>query len=156
MAFSIRFTNDPDEYPNEDSTPWAVGRITAGDLDETFLSSLYEWDRRAYEAQWLQSLERLIKSEDRAVLIASYANPSESHNIHWWALYRGEPGVVHIQDHMPSYDQFDREFRIDKASTFLGDRVTVNEEGNSVSEWNVSMKEIELFLAQMKQEHRTP
>jgi hypothetical protein len=44
MTFSIRFTDEPNEYLDDaPGVPSANGRITAGGLDENFASSLYEW-----------------------------------------------------------------------------------------------------------------
>jgi len=41
MAFDICFTGDPDEYLDDDLTiPTAIGRITAGNLNEEFASSV--------------------------------------------------------------------------------------------------------------------
>jgi hypothetical protein len=154
LAFTIHFTDEPDEYPNEDFTPWAVGRIVAGELDENFLSNLYEWDKHAYESQWLQSLEDILKGDQKAVLITSYVNQRESDNLEWWALYR-DGDIVHVQNHLPFYDQLDREFSVANASSFLSDRTTITEDGDSLSEWDISLKEIELFVRQNRQRNNS-
>jgi hypothetical protein len=152
MAFMILFTDESNEYPGDGSTPWAVGRIVAGELDESFRSNLYDWDKHAYESQWLQSLERLLKGDEKAVLITSYVHQRAVSNLEWWALYRGKCDTVHVQNHLPWFDQqLKREFSVADASKFLRDRVTVNEDGNRLSEWDVPLKDIELFVAQLKQ-----
>lgn len=149
MEFVICFRDEPNTYTDEDST-WAVGRIVAGELDEEFHANLYEWDKHAYETQWLQSLERLLGDDQKAVLITNYVNQQESSNLEWWALYR-DGDTVHVQNHLPWYDSFDREFSIAEASSFLHDRVTIDEDGNRVSEWDVPLREIELFVSEVKQ-----
>lgn len=64
MAFAIYFTEEPDQFLGDDpNVRYAIGRILAGDLDESFASSLYEWARRDYETQWLLALERLIAGD---------------------------------------------------------------------------------------------
>jgi len=46
MAFSIHFTDDPVEYPYDDTTTGAqVSRLILGDYSETFVSSLFAWTR---------------------------------------------------------------------------------------------------------------
>jgi hypothetical protein len=155
MAFMILFIDEPDEYPGDESTPWAVGRIVAGELDENFRSNLYEWDKHGYESQWLQSLERILQGDEKAVLITSYVNQRAVSNLEWWALYRGDCDTVHVQNHLPWFRQFEKEFSVADASNFLHDRVTVNEDGNRLSEWDVPLRDIELFVAQLKQQ-RTP
>src|SRR4029077_17316641 len=104
MSFSISFTGEPDQYLGDDpSVPYALGRIVAGGLDEGFASTLYEWSKGDYEAQWLRSLERLITGDMKVVLTTHYVNPAESPNLEWWALYRGEDDAVYVQNHMPWY-----------------------------------------------------
>ena len=152
MAFKICFTGEPDEYLGEDpNTPYAIGRIVAGALDENFASTLYEWSKCNYEAQWLHSLERLIAGEQKVVLITSYVNPGESPNLVWWALYRGKADLMHVQNHLRFYDQLGSQFSVDTASTFLDERITLDEDGNRISEWNVSLAEIKLFVDHFKQ-----
>ncbi len=148
----ICFTGEPDEYLGDDPTiPFGVGRIVAGKLDENFVSNLYEWDKRDYESQWLSSLEQILNGDEKAVLLTWYVNPRESSNLEWWALYRGETGIVHVQNHLPFYDNLDPQFTVEHASISLRDRITVNEDGNTLSEWDVPIKEIELFVEQLKQ-----
>ena len=149
----ICFTDEPNEYPGDDPTiPAAVGRIVAGKLDENFLSNLYEWDKRAYQSQWLSSLQRFLAGDEKAVLMTWYVNRKVSSNLEWWALYRGEAGTVHVQNHLPWYDNLDPLFCVDQASSFLQDRIVVNEDGNYLSEWHVPLDEIELFVEQLKRQ----
>ena len=92
-------------------------------------------------------MRRFIAGSDRAVLITNYVNSKESANLEWWALYRGEGGVVHVQNHLPWYENFDLEFSVSEAERFLQDRITVNEEGNSLSEWDVRFADVESFVS---------
>jgi hypothetical protein len=133
MSFSICFTDEPDQHLGDDpSVPYAMGRIVAGALDEGFASILYEWNRRDYEAQWMRSLGQLIAGDKKVVLITYYVNPTESSNLGWWALYRGEYDVVYVQNHLRFYDHLGSSFSVAEANKFLADRITVNEEGNRV------------------------
>ena len=147
MAFTIRFTDG--QFSDEDST-WAVGHIVAGELDEDFLSDLCEWDKRAYESQWLQSLEGLLSGDSKAVLITHYVNQGKSLDLGWWALYR-DGDAVRVQNHFP-FGDFKGEFSVPQASKFLQERMTVDEDRNSLSEWHVPLRDIELFVAQIKQQ----
>ena len=152
MSFSIHFTDDPVEYHSDDpSIPSAVGLIRIGEFEENFVSTLYEWTKEQYESQWRNSLTRFVNGADRAVLITWYVNAKESSNLQWWALYRGEAGVVHVQNHLPWYSNLDREFAVAEASHFLQNRITLNEDGNALSEWNVPIDDVELFLRHLEQ-----
>jgi CdiI N-terminal domain len=155
MSFSIFFTGEPDEYLGDDpSVPYAIGRIVAGELNEDFAFTLYEWDKRDYEMQWLRSLERLILGEARVALITQYVNPSESSNLEWWALYRGEHDVVYVQNHLRFYEQLGSGFSVVEANRFLQERTTTNEDGNQISEWKVLFAEIKLFFDRIRQQRR--
>jgi contact-dependent growth inhibition (CDI) system CdiI-like immunity protein len=152
MAFSICFTGEPDQYLGDDpNVPYAMGRIVAGGLDEGFASTLYEWSKSDYEAQWLRSLEQLIVGSTKVALITQYVNPSESSNLEWWALYRGENDMVYVQNHLRFYDQLGSDFSVADASRFLAERITVNGDGNRISEWEVPFTEIKLFVDRFKQ-----
>ena len=146
MPFSICFTGEPDHLGDDPNVPYAMGRIVAGGLDEGFASTLYEWSKGDYEAQWLRSLERLIAGETKVALITYYVNPAESSNLEWWALYRGEHDVVYVQNHLGFYDQLGSDFSVANANRFLQERITANADGNRISEWEVPLTEIRLFV----------
>ena len=147
MSFAICFTDEPDQHLGDDpSVPYALGRIVAGALDEGFASILHEWKRCEYEAQWIRSLRQLIAGDKKVVLITHYVNPTECSNLEWWALYRGEDDVVYVQNHLRFYDQLGSSFSVAEVNHFLADRITVNEEGNPVSEWEVPLADITLFV----------
>ncbi len=150
MAFSISFTGAPNQFLDDDANiPSAIGQIVIGEFEEEFVSSLYEWTKEDYVAQWTSSLRRFVAGADRAVLITFYVNSKDSSNLEWRALYRGEGGIVHVQNHLPWYENFGREFSVSEAESFLHDRITVNEDGNRVSEWNVLLADVELFLGNL-------
>jgi len=155
MPFAICFTDEPNQFLGDDPTvPYAVGRILAGCLDESFVATLYEWDRRDYEAQWLLALERLVAGDRKVVLTTYYVNPAESSNLEWWALYRGDDDVVHVQNHLRFYNQLGSGFSIAEASRFVQERLTIDEDGNHISEWDVTLTEIKLFIEQVKRQKR--
>jgi len=150
VAFSISFTGTPNQFLHDDaSIPSANGQIVIGEFEEEFVSSLYEWTKEDYVAQWTSSLRRFVAGADRAVLITFYVSSKESSNLEWWALYRGEDGIVHVQNHLPWFENFDRAFSASEVESFLQDRITMNEDGNRVSEWNVLLADIELFLGNL-------
>ena len=155
MSFSICFTGEPDRYLGDDpSVPFAMGRIVAGGLDEGFASTLYEWSKRDYEAQWLRSLERLINGDTKVALITQYLDPAESSNLEWWALYRGKDDVVYVQNQLRFCDQLGKDFSIAEVGKFLAERITVNEDGNRISEWEVQCTKIRVFVDRLKQQKR--
>jgi hypothetical protein len=107
-----------------------------------------------YEAQWLRSLERLVAGDMKVTLITQYVNPAESSNLEWWALYRGEHDLVYVQNHLRFYDQLGGDFSVVDANRFLQERITANEDGNRISEWEVPFTDIKLFVDRIKQQQR--
>ena len=145
MAFEIGFTGDPDQYLDDNpNIPSAIGKIVAGELHEEFVSSLYEWNRGAYERQWKNSLANFVNGADRAVLISWYVNPEESSNLQWWALYRRDD-LVHVQSHLLWYRDLGGNFSVTDAHNYLSERQTTSENGVAISEWIVSFGDVALF-----------
>jgi hypothetical protein len=155
MSFSICFTGEPDQYLGDDpNVPYAIGHIVAGELDQGFTSTLYEWGKTDYEAQWSRSLERLVAGDMKVTLITQYVNPAKSSNLEWWALYRGEHGLVYVQNHLRFNDQLG-DFSVADANRFLQERITANEDGNRISEWDVPFTDIKVFFDRIKQQRDT-
>ena len=51
--FSIGFTDEPLEYPYDDtSIPAAPGRLVLGESTEEFLANLSLWSKLDYESHW--------------------------------------------------------------------------------------------------------
>jgi hypothetical protein len=56
----------------------------------------------------------------------------------------------YVQNHLRFYDQLGSNFSIADANRFLADRITMNEEGNRISEWTVPFAEIAQFVDLIK------
>ncbi len=151
MPFKISFANEPNSYTDKDST-WAIGQIVAGELDEEFHADLGQWDKQEYESQWLHSLEAFLEGDQKAVLFTNCVNQKGRVDLEWWALYR-DGDTVHVQNHLP-FRRFDRPFSVANASNFLQDRTTVTEDGDRISEWDIPLTAIELFVKHLKKQER--
>jgi hypothetical protein len=145
MSFSIGFLDEPTSYPYDDpATPQARGVLILGEADEYFGSSLYQWSKKDYEAQWRQAVKVLLDGKDRAALITEYVGPEAATHLEWWPMYV-VGNEVFIQNHLLFYDQLAEPFWIEKQFSFLCDRTVTNEEGKKISEWVVPMPEVEEF-----------
>jgi hypothetical protein len=145
MAFSIAFQHEPLCYPYDDpATPAACGLLVLGDWKEEFLASLYQWSKEDYERQWRHAINVLIQRTRKSALITEYVSPEAASHLVWWPMYLvGE--TVLFQNHLLFYDQLERPFVIQDALSFVRDRQTVNEEGRKISEWAVSLDDVEVF-----------
>jgi CdiI N-terminal domain len=88
MAFSIGFLDEPPSYRYDDpATPQARGILILGEAKEYFGSSLYEWSKRDYKAQWRHAIKTLLDGKDRAALITEYLGPKAATHLEWWPMY---------------------------------------------------------------------
>jgi hypothetical protein len=145
MAFSITFRNEAVSYPYDDrTTPAASGVMVLGDTEEHFLASLYQWGQEDYEKQWRHAMEVLLDETDKAALITTYGSPDVATHLEWWPMYLVGSRVF-FQNHLLFYHQLREPFSVDKALSFLRDRETIDAEGKTISEWSVSLSEVEAF-----------
>lgn len=146
MSFAIRFTDDADEYPYDDpGVAAAVGRVVLGENEECFISTLKEWSRQDYEAQWKRAIELFIDGADRAMLVTEYLSPNNASHLVGWVLYKGVDDIVYMQNQLLFYDQLDKPFSVKMVEKFIKSRTVSDEDGNAVSEWRIKFTDIESF-----------
>jgi hypothetical protein len=144
--FKIELTDKPLEYPFDDpSIPAAPGMLMLGKYMEEFLANMSLWDKSAYESHWLSELQALCQGKPKVALIVSYDDPKASSNLEIWRAYLdGE--WVHFQNQLLWYTDLPAEFEILKISQYIPDRAVISAEGERYSEWDVALRDIELFL----------
>jgi len=144
--FSIGFTDDPLEYPYDDaSVPAAPGRLMLGKSEEEFLANLSLWDRSDYESHWIRELKALLEGNSKVALVVSYDDPRAASNLEIWRVYRdGE--WAHFQNQLLSVDSLPGDFKVSDMSRYIQDRVVTTANGDRISEWNVTLRDIEVFL----------
>jgi hypothetical protein len=145
MSFSISFLDEPLVFEFEDpTTPAALGRITIGDCDETFVSSLYRWSKEEYEVQWLHAIKSVLSGCEKAALIVEYLGP-EAGRLRWWPMYR-IGNIVYLREQILFFDQLQEPFSLENAFSFVHDREEFDEDGNRLSEWAADLSEVEEFV----------
>ena len=143
--FSIGFTDEPLEYPYDDTgVPAAPGRLVLGKSIEEFLANLSVWPKSDYEAHWMRELTGLVEGNPKVALVVSYYGKQAS-NMEIWRAYRdGE--WTHFQNQILWYSALPPGFEVAKLSEYIEDREVVTAEDNRISEWDVHIRDIELFL----------
>jgi CdiI N-terminal domain len=144
--FSIGFTDEPLEYPYDDTNiPAAPGRLVLGKSTEEFLANLSQWSKSDYESHWTRELKSLLEGNPKVALVVSYDDPKTASNMEIWRVYRdGE--WAHFQNQLPWYSALPHPFEVSKLSQYIQDREVVTAEGNRISEWDVAIRDIESFL----------
>ena len=146
VMFSIEFAEEPLEYPFDDANiPAAPGKLLLGNTTEEFLANLSLWGKSDYTAHWHRELKSLFEDKPKVALVVSYNDPRAASNMEIWLVYRdGE--WARFQNQLPWYSDLPREFDIAKMSSYIEDRQMITAEGDRISEWDVAMRDIELFL----------
>jgi hypothetical protein len=136
--FDITFVSDEAERQPEG---WEClpGRTTLGDCSEDFLAPLGPWRRSDYERQWIEAARRLLSPAARAGFFTVAFQ-------FWWVLWReGEVVVAHEELLLP-----DRLAGLTDWQTapyqLIGERRAISKDGEPISEWRVSVADIEDFL----------
>jgi contact-dependent growth inhibition (CDI) system CdiI-like immunity protein len=144
MAFSIGLIPDP--VPELDPGVVAsFGVIQIGSFQERFTASLMYWGADDYKRHWKHAIERVLYLSDVSCLITSMVDPATATFIFWWPMYRMNE-TVFIQNQILFFDQLQSPFDERTPYPFVPKRTTINENGESISEWSVRINELEEFL----------
>ena len=135
--FHIEFIDHEPEL-QEDGWLGLWGRITLGEYEERFLAPVGYWSRADYERQWLEAARRLLRSADRTgFFTAPYR--------FWWTMWRdGERVFVHEELITP--ERYAGPYDGTPPYQIIEDRVTHNDEGEQISEWEISLQDIRAYL----------
>ena len=146
MAFSIAFLSEP--VPSlEVNEPACPGLIELGSFQERFVSSLSYWNVNDYKRHWRQAITRIVESSQKSCLITSMYDPSTANFIFWYPMYRVDD-TVFVQNQILFLNQLSAPFDERDPFSFVSERKSVNDEGESLSEWCVQVEELESFLTQ--------
>jgi hypothetical protein len=138
--FSIDFTGFDEQDPMV-----AIGVIRLGEDRECFESVLGFWGLDDYKAIWAAGLWRLVAGASTSCLATSVTDPSCSNFVEVWPLYR-EESDVYVQNQLLFLDQLQHELNPIAPWESVSPRSVVDEDGQRISEWRVSINDIEEFL----------
>jgi hypothetical protein len=147
MAFSIRFIEKGNSYLAV-GEGLMVGQIEIGSFKEFFESSMSYWNKEQYIDQWKNGLIRIIGGDNESCLITSIYDPSHSIFSFWWTLFRLENTVI-FQNQLLFLKDFKGKFDPSNPYQHIKKREIADDEGQQISEWEISKTEIELFLSSM-------
>jgi CdiI N-terminal domain len=149
-VFYIGFADEALEYPYDDTTiPAAPGWLVLGTSTEAFLANLSLWTKSDYESHWKHELTSILEGNRKAALVVSYDDPKAASNMEIWRVYR-DGACAHFQNQLLPYSHLRGDFEISKISQYIQDRIAISAESNRISEWNVDIREVELFLQRSK------
>ncbi len=141
--FNLKFISTKNFSP-ERKEEVAIGEIRLGNFTENFESSLSFWRIEDYEKQWIEAAKRIFEF-DRTTFITDLDNPKTSNFITWWKAWKIEEEIC-VQNQLLLLNQLSDSFDIKNPYKFIGNRTTRTEDGDQISEWKISLEDIEIFL----------
>jgi len=124
---------------------WRKVRLNLEGFLDADLADLSHWSEHAYQAQWLKELNEIIHSRDRGALITSIHDPSVGYRIWTWPMWK-EGNEVHFQNRILFMLEPGPKFDSANLAEYVGDRQTLSEDGELISQWTVSLDAIRNFL----------
>lgn len=124
------------------------GRITLGDFQEDFQAPLYDWAPGDYEAQWMESAERLVAGASVVVFLTHMVHPTAPYHIGWPA-WREDNGVW-VQERLFVAKDLAVPFDPSGPEAHVGDRAERSIEGQPISQWLVSMTDVAEYLTRRR------
>ena len=117
-----------------------------GDYHELFLASLSLWSRADYERQWREAATRLVSGEERSAFFTTAFR-------FWWAMWRDGAGI-RVHEELLTADRLaplgsSRDTRR-APHELIRSYQALTEDGQSISEWQISLADIEAFLARRR------
>lgn len=139
--FSIELSDNAVNNSGELVLP---GKIIFGSDYDDFLSPISYWSRESYISHWKRALGLILDGRDRSALITRMYSPNSANFIFWWVLYLEKDSIV-FQQHILFLEELDCKFNEENFTKFIPDRENVSEDGERISEWEVSFNDLEDF-----------
>jgi hypothetical protein len=138
-VFDIGFTASEPEL-QEDGWAGLWGRTILGDYSESFIAPVTLWSREAYEQHWIEAAQRVLGPLARSAFFTTAFR-------FWWTMWRdGERILVHEELLTPE--------RIEGVTDFarapydlIGAYAAISDEGERISQWQISAEDMRGFLA---------
>jgi hypothetical protein len=119
------------------------GCIRLGDFREEFLAALSVWTPADYTRHWKDTALALATTSPRGAFLTSFAAPEASYHVIWPAWREGDR--VFIQNRLLFAHQISGPLLPGNLPDLVGDPQRVDDDGNRVSEWAVSLEALAMF-----------
>lgn len=123
----------------------SVGSIVIGSFRERFEASLDFWEEADYEEHWLKAIRRLVDGAASTALITQLHDPAQANFIVWWPIYRVD-AVARFHNQLLMLEDLDTTFDLGDIYRHIPPYGQTNEDGERISEWSVSLVELESFV----------
>jgi hypothetical protein len=139
--FDIAFIADEPLYVDDDGWSGLWARIVLGDFVERFVAPIGFWGRVDYERQWSEGASRLVDGADESAFVEEAGRT-------WWTAWR-EGSRILVQQRLlvaESMAPARAATAADMPYHLVGTREEVSEDGESLSQWSVSVADLRDFI----------
>ena len=140
--FNIEFIREPQIEFGELA---ARGRISLGDFSEEFVSPVVFWTVDDYRMQWCEAAERLLNGYEMSCFVAAMRESPLDGPLFLWPAYK-EGEAVHFQYQLLLPELVTGSFDAMNPYAQVSERQTLSDDGEPISEWQVSIGDISRFL----------
>jgi hypothetical protein len=121
------------------------GRISLGEFSEEFVAPLVFWSADGYRKQWVEAAERIVNGQPRSCFVAAMRESPRGGPVFLWPAYKdGE--VVYVQHRLLLPETVKGSFDPSNLYAQVDERRTLSEDGEPISEWQVSVEDLANFL----------
>lgn len=121
------------------------GRITIDDFEELFELPTDYWNFGDYISHWVKELTDVVEGKTKTALLTTMFYPDQANFFITWPIYR-DGDTVYVQNRIIFLEEIEGDFEIEKLSEYVGDRMTIDEDGKKISEWKTDIASIKEFL----------
>jgi hypothetical protein len=121
------------------------GAITLGDCSEEFVAPLVFWAAGDYRSQWVEAAWRIVNGQPRSCFVAAMRESPLGGLVFLWPAYKdGE--VVYVRHKLLLPETVKGGFDPSNPYAQVDERRTLSEDGEPISEWQVSVEDVASFL----------
>jgi hypothetical protein len=103
------------------------------------------WSTADYRRQWRNELDALMNGRARGALLTSLHDPQIGYRIEAWPMWR-EGSMIYFHNRIIGMLEAEPRFDPDQLSEVIGERCEGNEDGETISQWQISANQIRAFL----------
>lgn len=124
------------------------GKVVFRNFEEPFRTTNKFWSKDQYYTHWIKELKALINGNKlKTGLITDMQDPTSKHScIDVFSMYKFE-SITYIQNRILVIEEMKEKFNPELIEQYIYDRQIYSEDGDKLSEWQVSVQDIKDFLA---------
>lgn len=125
----------------QNGEPVIRGEFFLSGCKEEFALPVSYWSRYDYFENWKKMVADGVGSRANTAIVTSMRDPKKMNFLFMWAFYFGGENV-YVQNKIIFMDEVEGRFDSSRMNSYLGERITHNEDGERISEWVVKLNDV--------------